>query len=118
MNRGNLFLFSVADATCKLNEKLDPVPMDLVNKKMKTIDVAFHVQGYPMYTTGNKEPTGQAVLSVRLLQGEGFHVVAVPFLEFSPQEKLIRRVQYLEQKLRAINLVQSDSAEPALSKDR
>jgi hypothetical protein len=97
------------DAFCTLNEKMDPIPVDQASKYPgKVINVAVLAQGYLTQTLGIREPTGLSALQVRLLQNEGFYVVTVPYTEFSPQEKVLRRVQYLEQRMRSIN-IQSDS---------
>jgi len=49
-----------------------------------------------------REPTGPNQLALRLLQAQGMRVLQVPHHEFSPNEKLIQRVQYLERKIKAI----------------
>ncbi|CAG7721398.1 unnamed protein product [Allacma fusca] len=100
------------DAFCKLSDKLDPIPVDTVpDDSRKIINVAIVVHGYLTQTSGIKGPTGLSTLQEWLLQNEGYHVLTVPFTEFHPEEKVLRRVQYLEQKMRSINL-QSGAESP------
>jgi RAP domain len=49
-----------------------------------------------------REPTGPNKLAMRLLQAQGMRVMQVPHFEFSPNEKLVQRVQYLEKKVKAL----------------
>ena len=85
---------------------MDSSPTD---GKTKTIKVAFFPQGYSSHCLGIKEPTGQSCLSVRLLENDGYYVLTVPYTEFQPTEKLLRRVQYLEHKMRNIKLLEADT---------
>lgn len=51
----------------------------------------------------HQQLNGIAALNLRLLSKAGYHVISVPFNEFSISDKLLKRVQYLETILRAIN---------------
>lgn len=46
--------------------------------------------------------TGIAALNLRLLTKAGYHVISVPYSEFSICDKLLKRVQYLEQQMKAL----------------
>lgn len=94
-----------ADAKCFLDSKMIPVTLDAAkSKSTKALQkVAFVVEGYPSMCIGLKGPTGQTALNTKLLQDDDYVVVNVPYIEFGPNDKLVRRVQYLEQKLKAIS---------------
>ncbi len=77
--------------------------------------VAILVQGYPTLTLGLKVPTGSSVLNSRLLESQGYHVISVPYTEFSTKDKLVRRVQYLEQRVRNIEIHSNKGSAPAQS---
>lgn len=49
-----------------------------------------------------QEPHGAVALSRRLLEARGYKVLCVPYTEYQPSDKLIKRVQYLESKLKQI----------------
>lgn len=42
-------------------------------------------------------------LAFDLLEKSGYYVIPVPYNEFSTSDKLLKRVQYLEAKLKAIS---------------
>jgi RAP domain len=46
---------------------------------------------------------GITALSLRLLSKAGYQVMNVPHTEFSISDKLLKRVQYLETAIKAIN---------------
>lgn len=46
---------------------------------------------------------GITALNLRLLSKAGYHVISVPYNEFSISDKLLKRVQYLEKIIKAIN---------------
>lgn len=48
-------------------------------------------------------PSGIASLNIRLLERTGYHVIGVPFYEFTISDKLLKRVQYLEAKIKSLN---------------
>ncbi|ODM90760.1 Protein TBRG4 [Orchesella cincta] len=92
------------DAVCYMDKKSMPTALETVKAKSCSLDkVAIVVEGYPVMCLGLKQPTGQALLNTRMLEAQNFLVVTVPYTEFGSSEKLIRRVQYLEQKLKAIS---------------
>ena len=45
---------------------------------------------------------GIQILAIKLLEKSGYHVLTVPYNEISTSDKLLKRVQYLETKLKAI----------------
>lgn len=49
----------------------------------------------------NPRMSGISALSCKLLEGQGYTVIAVPYNEFSVSDKLLKRVEYLDTKLRA-----------------
>jgi hypothetical protein len=48
-------------------------------------------------------PSGIASLIIQILERTGYHVIGVPFYEFSISDKLLKRVQYLEAKIKSLN---------------
>jgi hypothetical protein len=48
-------------------------------------------------------PSGITALNIKLLERTGYHVIGVPFYEFSNSDKLLKRVQYLEGKIKSLN---------------
>lgn len=45
---------------------------------------------------------GIATLSYKLLEKSGYNVLVVPYHEFNTSDKMLKRVQYLEKKIKAI----------------
>jgi hypothetical protein len=92
-----------SDAICYLNDKLEPVPVTKSDTKdPKPSAIAIVLEGYPSLCRGIKDPTGSSILSRRLVESSGYRVISVPYTEFNASDKLVRRVKYLEQKLKQI----------------
>lgn len=51
-----------------------------------------------------REKSGIADFTFRLLERSGYRILEVPYSEFGVNEKLLKRVQYLEARLKKINL--------------
>lgn len=64
--------------------------------------VGVLVQDYHDFCRGRVEPIGVNVFAIRLLEAQGYTVLTVPYTEFRVKDKLIRRVQYIEGKLKEI----------------
>lgn len=45
-------------------------------------------------------PNGMSALALKLLESKGYSVVTIPYNEFNTSDKLLKRVQYLESKLK------------------
>lgn len=52
----------------------------------------------------HQQPNGVTALAYRLLEQKGYRVLTVPYNEFNTSDKLLKRVQYLEGKLKRISL--------------
>lgn len=50
----------------------------------------------------HNQPNGVTALAFRLLEQKGYRVLTVPYNEFSTSDKLLKRVQYLESKMKRI----------------
>lgn len=50
----------------------------------------------------HQDLNGIAALNLRLLAKAGYHTISVPYSEFSICDKLLKRVQYLEQQMKAL----------------
>lgn len=64
--------------------------------------VGILVADYHDFCRGRVEPTGVSVFAIRLLEAKGYSVLTVPYTDFRINDKLIRRVQYIESKLKEI----------------
>lgn len=60
--------------------------------------IALH---YSDFCRGMEEPLGLYSLMTKLLEAKGYRIVFVPYTEYSPQEKLVTRVKYIEQKIKS-----------------
>ncbi|XP_063216644.1 FAST kinase domain-containing protein 4 [Bacillus rossius redtenbacheri] len=106
INTGMGFLL---DGECLLDANCNPLPVEGIdssssekssNKKKTKIGIV--ALGYHDLCRGAPgEQSGFSALAARLLCGKGYKVLAVPHTDFSPHEKLVRRVQYLDQQLRS-----------------
>lgn len=47
--------------------------------------------------------SGISSLNIRLLEKSGYSVISIPYSEFSMSEKLLKRVQYLEAKIKSLS---------------
>lgn len=45
-------------------------------------------------------PTGAIALQQRILEATGYKVLMVPYTEFSPNKRLVEKVQFLEEKIK------------------
>lgn len=50
----------------------------------------------------NSDPNGFNALAFKLLKKTGYHVLPIPHTEFSTSDKVLKRVQYLDLKLKHI----------------
>lgn len=69
---------------------------------MMTMDYHDYCQ-----TKGDNQPmerSGIADFTFRLLERSGYRILEVPYSEFGVSEKLLKRVQHLEARLKRINL--------------
>lgn len=90
----------VVDAEFFVDEKGTPVATE--SKNGKRIALMIHdfrdmCQGPQQHLNGITE------LKHRLLLKAGYHVISVPYNEFSISDKLLKRVQYLEKLIKSIN---------------
>lgn len=57
---------------------------------------------HDMLQGAHQQPNGLTSLAFRLLEQRGYVVLTVPYNEFNTSDKLLKRVQYLEGKLKRI----------------
>lgn len=98
------------DAEFMVDNKLTPMP--LVDKKTgvpinrsdsrRGIKVAILVLDYHDTTRRSSSMTGVAALSVELSRLSGYKVLAVKHSDFMSHNKLVARVQFLEQQLKSL----------------
>lgn len=62
------------------------------------------VQDYhDMCQGAHQKLSGLTVLSLKLLEKSGYNVINVPYNEFNNSDKILKRVQYLERKIKEIS---------------
>ncbi|XP_022196797.2 FAST kinase domain-containing protein 4 [Nilaparvata lugens] len=100
------------DGECVMDSNFNPLP--LVDKKSgEVIDrtkgnvrkgkrIAVVVLDFHDLTKGETDLVGLASLCVRLISNSNYTVMTIPHYEFNPNDKLVTRVKYLEQKLKTI----------------
>lgn len=89
------------DAMCVFDAKRNPLPLDI--EHTNAIKVALMVVDYHDICHGtHKSASGITSLSFDLLEKSGYKVIPVPYNEFSTSDKLLKRVQYLESKFKAL----------------
>ncbi|XP_061392733.1 FAST kinase domain-containing protein 4 [Musca vetustissima] len=89
------------DAMCVFDNKRNPLPLDKTHKD--AIKVALMVVDYHDICHGtHKSATGITTLSFDLLEKSGYKVIPIPYNEFNTSDKLLKRVQYLESKFKAL----------------
>ena len=58
--------------------------------------------GYRDMCIGSPEPNGVSSLSIRLLEKTDYKVLCIPYTEYNPQDKLVQRVKYLDNRLKSL----------------
>jgi hypothetical protein len=94
--------FSI-DAKCLLDKKCNPLAITEENER-RTDVTKIAVMGYDYHNMcrGKVEPTGANVLACNLLEAQNYTVLNIPYTEFKITDKLVHRVQYLENKLKYV----------------
>lgn len=64
---------------------------------------------HDMCQGAHRQPNGLAGLAHKLLEQQGYKILTVPYNEFSTSDKLLKRVQYLEGKLKRLANVKKDA---------
>lgn len=92
----------VIDALCYFDNKGNPIGGDKLSDG--SIKVAILVLDYHDLCQGNNQSilNGVSALAVKLLEKNNYKVVTVPHTEFNTSDKLLKRVQYLESKLKKV----------------
>ncbi|CAH2085882.1 unnamed protein product [Euphydryas editha] len=90
------------DAEFAVDSKCHPVPLDKAASRKDVYRIAVLGLDYHDFTRKELVPLGVNKLYSRLLQLKGFRVLEIPYTEFSPKEKLVTRVQYIEKRLKEI----------------
>ncbi|RZF47677.1 hypothetical protein LSTR_LSTR006313 [Laodelphax striatellus] len=97
---------------CVMDSNFNPLP--LIDKKSgEAIDrtksnvrkgkrIAVVVLDFHDLTKGEMDLVGLASLCVRLISKSNYTVITIPHYEFNPNDKLVTRVKYIEQKLKTI----------------
>ncbi|XP_043652607.1 FAST kinase domain-containing protein 4 [Drosophila teissieri] len=89
------------DALCHFDANKNPLPLDKENQN--AIRVALMVIDFHDICHGTHRcASGVTNLTFDLLEKSGYHVIPVSYNEFSTSDKLLKRVQYLESKFKAI----------------
>lgn len=89
------------DALCLFDHKRNPLPVDKENPN--AIKIALMVVDFHDVCHGtHRSASGITNLSFDLLEKSGYKVIPVPYNEFNTSDKLLKRVQYLEAKFKAV----------------
>ncbi|XP_034662034.1 FAST kinase domain-containing protein 4 [Drosophila subobscura] len=89
------------DALCQFDANRNPLPLDKENPN--AIKVALMVIDFHDICHGtHRSASGVTNLTIDLLEKSGYQVIPVPYNEFSTSDKLLKRVQYLDAKFKAI----------------
>ncbi|ALC47575.1 CG13850 [Drosophila busckii] len=89
------------DATCQFDANRNPLPLDKLTPN--SIKIALMVIDFHDICHGTHRcASGIANLTFDMLERSGYQVIAVPYNEFSTSDKLLKRVQYLEAKFKAV----------------
>lgn len=89
------------DATCQFDVQRNALPLDKTNTD--AIRVALMVVDFHDICHGtHRSASGITNLAFDLLEKSGYHVIPVPYNEFSTSDKLLKRVQYLEAKFKDV----------------
>ncbi|PSN58393.1 hypothetical protein C0J52_02817 [Blattella germanica] len=121
INTGMGFLL---DGECKLDSKCNPLPVATDGQKSAEGEkntagkkatpssrtsmsqagtrIGIVVWDYKDMCRGSPEPNGVSALSTRLLEKAGYKVLSIPYTEYNTRDKLVRRVQYLDRRLKAL----------------
>ncbi|XP_050744811.1 FAST kinase domain-containing protein 4 [Drosophila biarmipes] len=89
------------DALVHFDASKNPLPLDKENPnaiRAALMVIDFHDICHGTHRSGS----GVTNLTFDLLEKSGYHVIPVPYNEFSTSDKLLKRVQYLESKFKAI----------------
>lgn len=97
----------VIDAECVLDNKGNPLPVDQEHKN--STRVAMMIRDFHDMCQGvHQQLSGPSALSHKLLERAGYKVLMIPYNECSTSDKMIRRVQYLQEKLKRITASKKD----------
>ncbi|XP_066248355.1 FAST kinase domain-containing protein 4 [Euwallacea similis] len=97
--RVNTGLGFYIDAECALDKPCNPLPLNSPGN-VEIIKVAILAYDYHDICKGKTELTGVNVFSQRLLSAMGYKVVSIPYTEFRVTDKIVNKVQYLENQLK------------------
>ena len=65
------------------------------------VRVAMMVMDYKDHCLGSPHPIGSQAFRERLLTLSAYKVIKVSFLEFNPNEKMVKKVQILQQLIKS-----------------
>ncbi|XP_050306177.1 FAST kinase domain-containing protein 4 [Anthonomus grandis grandis] len=97
--RVNTGLGFYIDAECAVDKTCNPLPIKSTPDSNQ-IKIAILAYDYHDMCKGRFGPTGINVLIQKLLSALGYRIVTIPFNEFIVTDKIVNRVQYLENKLK------------------
>ncbi|XP_063547944.1 FAST kinase domain-containing protein 4 [Cydia strobilella] len=98
-NSGMGFLY---DAEFAIDSKCHPVPLEKAANDKSVFRIAVLGLDYHDLTRKAAVPLGIYQLYTRMLRLKGFKVLQIPYTEFNPRDKLVTRVQYIENRLKEI----------------
>lgn len=91
------------DAEFLLDSRKNPIPLNKESKEAHKVAVVC-LDYHDLCRGTHNHPNGITSLCLRLLEASGYHVITVPHTEFSRRDKLVTRVQFLENKIKELKL--------------
>ncbi|CAG9769332.1 unnamed protein product [Ceutorhynchus assimilis] len=99
--RVNTGLGFYIDAECLLDKSCNPLQLDdSTVPDSEKIKVAILALDYHDMCKGRMEVTGIQALCQKLLTAMGYRIVEIPYTDFKATDKIVNKVQYLENKLK------------------
>ncbi|KAK2575695.1 hypothetical protein KPH14_012085 [Odynerus spinipes] len=95
------------DAECYLNSNKEFVRIDDVTDNSTNTRVAIMVHDYHDYSRGKEELLGVIQFYNKILTAKGYKVLNISYHNFSVNDKLVKRVHYLNEQIKSLSLEQN-----------
>lgn len=86
------------DAECRIDDQNKFINVEDWNEQSKNVKrIAIMVHDYHDYCRGQKDLVGSTYLYTQLLKARGYHLITISYENFSIQDKIDKRINYLKQ---------------------
>ncbi|XP_033225900.1 FAST kinase domain-containing protein 4 [Belonocnema kinseyi] len=90
------------DAEFYVDKKCNPVLVNQIESKEKqALRLGVVPQSYYDFCRGDEQIIGPVLFHCELLRLSGYHVISIPYTEFELDRKVVERVKYLRDKIKA-----------------